>query len=98
MTRGDCATDTADSITGMVEDPAVFETRAARIRVRQLEAFGTKTGELSSLITMLREPGVLKMCEPLDAQLIHTPPETLTDEQMLWGLGARPIENLWSEE
>ncbi|MCH8314177.1 MAG: YkgJ family cysteine cluster protein [Nitrospinae bacterium] len=58
--RGDCADDDEDAngIKAMAEDPALYENRAHRVRIRQLEAYGQNSGEMCSLITMMRDPAV----------------------------------------
>ena len=96
--KGDCGDEKLSGIQAMDEDSALFVSRSQRVRVRQLEAMGQQTGELCSLITMLRSPDVQIIAEPADQKLMHTEPETLTDDQILWGLGARPMENVWNEE
>lgn len=95
--RGDCADETSSGIQSMAEDPALRENRAARVRLRELERYGQTTGEMCSLIAMLRSGSAVPIAEPADQRLMHTEPETLTDDQVLWGLGARPM-NAWSEE
>ena len=96
--RGDCADEAASGIKPMAEDPELYATRARRVRIRQLEAYRQQAGEMCSLITMLREPSVSPFGEPADQKLVQTAPELLTDDQVLWGLGARPMENPWNEE
>jgi Fe-S-cluster containining protein len=96
--KGDCENDKASGIASMAEDPALYETRANRVKIRQLEAFGQDKAEMCSLITMLRNPDVTLVSEPVHQKLMETQTETLTDDQVLWGLGARPMENPWNEE
>ena len=96
--RGDCTDEDANGIKSMAEDPELYTNRAHRVRIRQLEAYGQQSGEMCSLITMLREPAVSPFGEPADQKLVQTAPELLTDDQVLWGLGARPMENPWNEE
>ena len=94
---GDCTDETASGIKPMDEDPALRQVRASRVRVGQMEAFGQTSTDLCSMITLLREPDAAIKASPEDQQLMHTAPETLTDEQILWGLGARPMETPWQE-
>lgn len=96
--QGDCTDEKANGIKPMAEDPELYASRAHRVRIRQLEALGQQSSEMCSLMTMMREPGVSPMAEPADQKLMHTAPELLTDDQVLWGLGARPMVNPWNEE
>lgn len=94
--KGDCGDEKASGVATMAEDPQLYETRANRATVRQLEQIGApKSQELCSLITLLRNPDVLITSE--DPKIMNSEPELLTDDQVLWGFVARPMENPWSE-
>lgn len=95
--KGDCSDEKASGVDSMAEDSQLYETRANRATVRQLEQIGApKSQEMCSIITMLRNPGMLITSD--DPKIMNSESELLTDDQVLWGFVARPIENPWSEE
>ena len=96
--RGDCSDEMATGVVPMQEDPDVRASRERRVRVQELEQHGQAQGELCLLITMLRTPHATPIADPDDQRLLHAEPETLTDDQVMFGLGARPRDNPWNEE
>lgn len=96
--KGDCSDEAGTGISTAIEDEEVFASRALRVRVGQLIDIGQHALEMCSLITMLQEPDARLMVDPPNQTMLTTEALFLTDEQLLWGVGPRRVENPMLEE
>lgn len=92
---GDC---NVDGVKTIREHEGLLIVRRLRVRIAQLQERGISMAEMCSMITLLRQPGTVTMVDEQDRAFFRTEPLLLSDEQILWGFGARPVDNPVSEE
>jgi Fe-S-cluster containining protein len=90
--KGDCGDENASGVHAMREDDALRMVRSSRVQVESLRAIGRHDGEMCSMITMLRTNPSIGVDEK-DQMLMLTNPVLLSDEDLLWGMGIRSMDN-----
>ena len=90
---GNCDSEKAGGTKTVTEEPDMFAERELRVQVRQLQAYGRQSGEICSLITMLLDPKAQIVADPANQKLMTIQPELLSDDDIIWGLGVRPMKN-----